>query len=77
MRQPDEMSHATALPGLEIRAPRRGVLVLGGKALEVAIRAGHRREFIERVFSMPKLSALKLGVGEARLRFEAGAGTTR
>ena len=78
MRLPDEMSRAGASPDLEIKAAGRGVLVMSGKPVEYAMKPEHRREFIERVFSMPKLSRLELAIdeGHARLRFERGAGRT-
>lgn len=68
------MSAAAAPASLETRMAGRGVLVLAGKAIENAIKPAHRREFIDRLFSMPDLAAVTLGNGKARLRFKAGAG---
>ena len=76
MRQPDEMSRAATPPGLEITPAGRGMLVMSGKAVEHAMKPGQRREFIDRAFSIPKLSGLELDPSHARLRFEAGAGST-
>jgi hypothetical protein len=76
MRLPDEMSRAVASQDLQIKQAGRGVLVLSGKAIEHAVRPEHRREFIDRVFSIPGLSGLALDGGHARLRLEHGGGST-
>ncbi len=69
------MSRAVTAPGLEIKQAGRGVLVLSGKPVEHAMNAEHRREFIDRVFSIPGLAGLALDARQARLRFERGAGS--
>jgi len=74
MRLPEEMSHAVAPSGLEIRSAGGRVLVLAGNAVEYAMKLAHRREFIDRLFSTEGLLAVRLDPGSARLRFEAGAG---
>jgi cation transport ATPase len=76
MRLPDDMSRAAASPELAVKPAGRGVLIMSGKPVEYAMKPEHRREFIERVFSIPKLSRLELAIdeGHARLRFERGAG---
>jgi len=78
MRLPDDMSRAVASPPLDVRQGGRGVLVLSGKPVELAMKAEHRREFVERLFSIPELSSLELSrsAGQARLRFGGHAGST-
>ncbi len=76
MRLPDEMSRAVDSAALEIKEAGRGVLVLSGKPVEHATKPENRREFIDRVFSIPGLSGLALGARQARLRFAPGAGST-
>jgi hypothetical protein len=77
MRQPEELSHAAAQPGLEIAEARRGALLLGGKAIEHAMKPAHRRELIDRAFSVPALSALSLEPRHARFRFTPNGASTR
>lgn len=71
------MSPAIASSNLGIRPGGRETLVMSGRTVEIAMRPGHCQEFIDRVFSMPKLLALELDLaaGHARLRFETGAGS--
>ena len=69
------MSRAVASSNLEIKPGRRGTLVISGATVERALKPGRRREFIDRLFSIPNLSALELDLDarHARLRFEPGA----
>ena len=76
MRLPDEMSRAVNGSGLAIKQAGRGILVLSGKPVEHAMKPEHRREFIDRVFSIPGLASLALDAAQARLRFERGASST-
>jgi hypothetical protein len=73
MRQPEELTHAATPPGLEIAEARLGSLLLGGKAIEHAMKRAHRREFIDRAFSVPNLSALAFEPRHARLRFSGAS----
>ena len=76
MRMPDDMSQAVAAPGLNVKSGGRGVLILSGAAVEIAMKLEHRRELVDRVFSMPDLAVLTMDIaaGHVRLRFERGAG---
>jgi cation transport ATPase len=78
MRMPDEMSHAVAAPGLNVKAGGRGVLILSGAAVELAMKPEHRRELVDRTFSIPALAGLTMdiGAGHARLQFQRGTGRT-
>jgi len=75
---PDDMSHATTGPGLNVKSGGRGVLILSGAAVELAMKLEHRRELVDRAFSIPGLAGLTMDIdaGHARLRFERGTGRT-
>jgi cation transport ATPase len=78
MRMPDEMSHAVNAPGLNVKPGGRRVLILSGAAVELAMKPEHRRELVDRLFSIPALAGLTMDLeaGRARLRFQQGAGRT-
>jgi hypothetical protein len=71
------MSRALAsISNLEIKPAGRATLVLSGRTVEVAMKPGHCREFIDRVFSVPGVAALELNLDAcgARVHFEPDAG---
>jgi cation transport ATPase len=78
MRLPDEMSHAVDATGLSIKPVGRNALLLSGAAVQMAMKSEHRRELVDRAFSIPALKRLTMDIeaGHARLHFERGSGRT-
>jgi hypothetical protein len=77
MRLPDDMSRAVSTPALDVRPLGRRALLIAGRPVEVAMKPDHRREFIDRLFSMPELSCIELALdsGHATLGFDPAAGS--
>ena len=76
MRMPDETSASITAPGLIVRRGGPRGLNLSGAAVESAMNVEHRRELVDRLFSIRTLSRLTMdpAAGQARLQFEPGAG---
>jgi hypothetical protein len=70
----DRLSQELSLPGLRIQIPgSEPVLLLRGESVAAAAQAPTRRQFINRLFSLPSLKSLRLNrrKGEVRLEFSA------
>jgi hypothetical protein len=74
MRLPDDASTAVTLPEIQVRRERGGVLAISGKPIELALKREHRREFVERVFSVPEVESVSLHPDCARVHFARAAG---